>query len=430
MNENTSYQNENIQVSVEQFPGCQVKLTVNVQPQGSKAAYKKAIKMINKEVSLPGFRKGRAPEAMVIEHYASYIDKEWKNLVVETAFHEALQLCKVYPFSQKTIKKPDVKSLDKESGGTIVIEFERTPEVPEILGSDLTLTKPEEKEVTQEKIDENLELIQLHNAEWEDVEGRGVEKGDFVDVKIVEVDNPENVLCENTRFEVKEGKMGEWMIKLILGKNVNDKVEGMSERSPEMPEEEEFKPTNCEITLLSIKTPKLPPLDDELAKKVGVKTHEELLEKVKQRIELEHKQESQDVLRKELANVLTEKYLFEVPESFVGPQIAGRLQELRASLKSEEKTAEEIEKEVESKKEEIAEEIKKDVRLQFITRWVADDHKIEVTEQEIIQNLLPLLYQSGEGFDPENIERLKGHVHHTLLTHKVHDHLIERASIQ
>ena len=60
------FENNNFKISVQEEPGCLVKLNVFVSPEQTNKNYKLAVKKINKEVSVPGFRKGKAPDSTVI----------------------------------------------------------------------------------------------------------------------------------------------------------------------------------------------------------------------------------------------------------------------------------------------------------------------------------------------------------------------------
>jgi len=116
-------------IQVERSPGCQIKLDVQVSKKGIDVAEKKAIKSINKQVTLPGFRKGRAPAPLVREHYGSHVDQEVREQLVRTTFAEAVEAVNLYPSSQNALQKPKVVSLDKEQAN-LVFSFESVPETP------------------------------------------------------------------------------------------------------------------------------------------------------------------------------------------------------------------------------------------------------------------------------------------------------------
>ena len=63
--------NDNVTVTITKKPHCEIKFDIKVNPRPVAAAYQKALKNINKEVNIPGFRKGKAPEKLISEKYSS-----------------------------------------------------------------------------------------------------------------------------------------------------------------------------------------------------------------------------------------------------------------------------------------------------------------------------------------------------------------------
>jgi trigger factor len=85
----TQFQNENMTVDLKRDPGCLIRLDISLSPLATQAAYQKALKTVNKEVSIPGFRKGKAPQTLILKNYSQHVDREWRELLLNTAFGEA-----------------------------------------------------------------------------------------------------------------------------------------------------------------------------------------------------------------------------------------------------------------------------------------------------------------------------------------------------
>ena len=83
--------------------------------------------------------------------------------------------------------------------------------------------------MNDEKVSETIRQVQLFFATWKNIEDRPVQEGDFVllDVEDLETDPPTSVFS-NTRFEVTEKSMAQWMRDLVLGKSAGATVEGIS----------------------------------------------------------------------------------------------------------------------------------------------------------------------------------------------------------
>src|ERR1700728_4484173 len=130
---------DHLSVIMTRKPGCHVKLEISVDPEATNAAYLKAVKSVNKEISIPGFRKGKAPDHLIIQRFEKYITKEWYDNLVNIAFLEFLEHSKLYPFNQgsKSIKKAEIKNATRENGAHALIEYECQPTVPAINFSDI-----------------------------------------------------------------------------------------------------------------------------------------------------------------------------------------------------------------------------------------------------------------------------------------------------
>ncbi len=434
-NTNTStkqdtFENELLKITVNRDSDCRISMQVSVLPKASEAAYQKAVKSINKEVSLPGFRKGKAPVKMVEDNYGKYIDQEWKDLLVQTAFQDSLKLSKIYPLSEEAIKKPQLKKASRNEETEISFEFEATPDIPTISPEELSLKKIEVQPVTEKQIDESLENIQLHHAKWDDIEDRSVEIGDFIDVDIEDCENIGHFICKDTRFEVADEKMGDWMLKLVIGKKVNDTVEGVSERSKEMDPEAEFIPTKCKITIKTMKSATLPEIDEELAKKVGAESVEDLKEKVSANLASQAEQNVQDNLRDQLDALLAERYPFDVPHSLVQREIQNRLDFMKREMSKAEKSEEDISKKVADVQEQLAEDVKRAFRLFFISRRIADENKISVSQEELVKELMMQMYDQNSPIDTSlDPEEARSKIYVNLLSQKVKDFLIDQASV-
>lgn len=424
------FSSDHVKVIADQKPGCRVKLDIQVTPLGTAAAYKKAIKSVNKEVSLPGFRKGKAPDSMVIKNYSKYVDQEWQEVLVQTAFKEALELVKLYPLNEKSIQRPQIKKASQTDGAQIIIEYESNPEVPDVAPSDLRLKQIERKNISQKEIEDSCQQLRLHYSVWEEITDRPVEVNDYVEIDIEDAENPGRYICQNTLFEVKDGKMGDWMLNLIIGKNLFETVEGLSERSPNLDLDAEFKPTKCKITIKKIKKPTIPELDEELAKKAGANSLEDLNMKIKKKLDTEADSEVREKLRKQLEKELLDLYPFEVPGSFVQREKKTRIDYSRRAMEKAGKNQEEIKHQLAKMETDLDQEISDSLRLFFLARKIADEKNITVTKDELLRELMLEMYSPSSPFDTSlDPEEARTKVYISLLSRKVQDYLIDRATI-
>lgn len=413
MSDTKEFKNDHLTVSVVEEPGCVVKFDVTITPEATKAAYLKAIKSINKEVSLPGFRKGRAPDELVLTHYKKYVEDEWKDILLNTAFSESIDLVKMYPLNKNTMKQPQVKSISKDDGSRFTIEFEKAPQVPDVDPTAFKLPQIEAQKVTEKEVNEFIEQMRLRVAKWNDVEDREIQDGDFVDLDIESLDEPGLQICGNTRFEYSK-KMAKWMHKLLKGAKVGTQVEGVSEKDAKEHacdsscsgdhhhhHDDEFKPTHCRITVKAIKQPELPALDEEFAKKVSSESIEKLHENAQKKLEQDAIVERDDKIKESIKKQIEDLYTFEVPRSFVSS----------------------------NRPEEAAQ-----MRLFFVTSEFAKKHHISVDNNEIYQAAMQEVMTRGDladdlmNGDERRVDSARAALYTNLLIEKVLNKIMELAT--
>jgi trigger factor len=410
------FKNENLNVKVEKSPGCQVKLEIYVSPKATEAARAKAIKNVNKEIVIPGFRKGKAPVELVLQKFKNPVDEEWKNILLNTAFQEVLDLTHIYPLSQKTVR-PEIKSMSLDEGSKLIINYESQPEIPEIDSSKITLKNVPVKAVTEEDIEDRFNELQLHQAKWEEVTERGIQEGDFVHLDIESLDQPGLVVCKNQPFSVVKGKIGNWLYQLLLDKHVKDTFEGMSEKeacSHECndpthvhPKNEEFKPSKLKITVQAVKKPQLPEIDTAFATKLGTESVEQLRERVITSLENNFKDDAKAALREQMKDAIINQYPFEIPSSLINAY--GQKLDEQAKLK-----------------------LAEDYRLYFIVEKLASQLQLQITQDEIVQEYTVQAYLTkpehsyiDPSLDPKEISH---RIRSRLLEQKVSDYLVEKAN--
>ncbi len=412
----SEFKNENLSIKVEKLPGSNIKLDVIVSPQATQAAYAKALKNINKEIVLPGFRKGKAPNNLVIDKFKPQVEEEWRNVLLNTAFHEALELIKIFPLSQDTIK-PQIKTISQETGSEFVISYEARPEIPSINPSEIKLKKVTPDQVTEKEIQDRLNELQLNQASWEDVEERGIQDNDYVSLDIESLDSPGVVLCKDETFRVTKETIGTWLYNLLIGQNAHAVVEGVSEKEAchqcdddhdhahVHAEEPEFKPSKLKITVKSIKKAIMPEINEEFSKKIGAESVEVLHERVVSSLEKNAKDRAQNNLRNQLSEIILAQYPFDIPATLLKSH--GALNEAQAN------------------------EISNSYRMHFITQKIAHDLNLSVSEKEIMEEFMIQAYMTNpkESFiDPSSDPKeIHNRIETYLLEQKVKDYLIEHA---
>ncbi len=255
---------ESVRVSVHRKPSCRIELHVSTGKSIVDAARKEAIKAVNKEVSLPGFRKGKAPEDIILKKFPNDVERKLHKAIADLAFIEAQKISNVPLLNNNSTISFDLKKHSDE-GAELVFTFETEPKIP---APDPKLFSPksvDRPEVGDKQIDEAIRQMMFFYAQWTPIEDRPVREGDFImiDLDTVEGETSQKVF-HHIRFEVVPERMAAWMRNLVLNAKAGDVLEGMSEPDDNASEEEkkEFKPKKVRLHLLKVEQAVLPELND------------------------------------------------------------------------------------------------------------------------------------------------------------------------
>lgn len=401
------FENEEYKAEATHEQGCQLSVKVFVKPKTAQKAYQKAVKQVNKQISIPGFRKGRAPDRTVIGRYSSYVEQEWKDFLVNDACQAALDLTKVYPMNKESLQKPKIDSCSQEEGAVIQVRYEHYPVVPTIEFSDLKLPQIETELVTEEKINEVIEEVRRAHADWEDITGRPVQEGDFVDVSIdsIEKEVPQPIV-EDRRFEVSNKRIAPWLKKLLVGLKCDESIEGVSEVDPEAEErtKSKFRPTKVRVTLHAIKKIIPPEINDEFAQKVRATSLEDLKAKIRRNLEQEAEGERLNRRFVELENALLKNYSFDLPSSVVAFEKKARVSRHLEALKEENLSEDEIKAQEKGAEEQINAEVDNALRLHFLNKQIVQQGKLTLSRSELDDEINRYVNQNPHLYGRENDE--------------------------
>lgn len=375
--------NEYVRFTIHNKPACVVEFDVEVLKPLMEITHKKAVKKVKKNITLSGFRKGKAPDPMIEKTYPNEIKKQWEQEIANLAFQECQKLARI-PIMHKEAKISYQMKSHSPNGALILLSFETEPHVPFIDPKTIVLKPVKRPEVSSQKVAETIRQTQFFFAKWEKVLNRPAQENDFVtlDVDLVEEKSP---LFSNTRFEANAKGMAEWMLSLVLGKNINDVVEGISvpDESASQEEKEELKPKKVQITIKSIDLATLPPVDEQFVKLLGVSTVEELHQRIEDLLNKQADSHVQEGLREQVTEALLQQFPFELPATLVQKEVEFRIQQLAQN--AEFKTHWDSLTNDDRKKmfETIQQQSEKAVRMFYLCRKIVDEANLSISGKDI-----------------------------------------------
>ena len=290
-------------------------LRVTVPVDRVREAEAKAVQYYAKRARLPGFRPGKAPEAVVRKRFNDAI----RQTVLEEVLREGWETAKISE-SLKPIADPSVRNLKFEEGSPI--EFDLLIEVrPEIKLDRIGGFKVERQvaPVPDGAVEERLASLQEAKAAWIPVAGEKPSHGQMVRVEVAPIEDGaagaaqpyDLVLGQNQAIpELEERIMG-----LLPGETSETEV-----RFPDDHPDEgrRGQSRRVRVTLHEAKRQELPPLDDAFAREMGdFEKLDALRSAVRRDLERDAEREADAQVRQALLAQVVEANGIRAPESLV-----------------------------------------------------------------------------------------------------------------
>ncbi len=301
--------------SKETIAANQQKITFDVDRATFEAAINKVFKKTSKNITIPGFRKGKAPRALVEKMYGKEVFYEDAiNEIIPDAYTEAMK-----DNDDQLVSRPefDIVSID-ENGVVLTATYFTKPEVEikDYLG--LAVERPTSL-VTEAEIEEELARVQNRNSRMIDITDRPAALEDIVNIDFEGF--VDGVAFEGGKAEGHQLKLGSGQFipgfeDQIVGKNIGEEFD-VNVKFPADYHAENLadKDATFKCKLNSIKFNELPALDDDFAKDVSeFDTLDEYKADIKAKLEEEHKKHSDAHVDENIMNLLIEKLEGEIPE--------------------------------------------------------------------------------------------------------------------
>jgi trigger factor len=323
--------------TLEEINGCTKKINFSFENVDLSKQIDEAIKLKQKESNLKGFRKGKAPIAMVKQVYGPQIENDALYRFVSQEFYKAIQ--------EEDLKAVGYPSFEDTKFENDNISFAATVEIfPEVNVKDYSkysFTKQDEK-VTEDDVKELKERFLGSKAQMVEVEDAAakIDKGHHVvfnfEGEKEDGSKPDNMKADEFLLEIGSGQFIPGFEEGMIGLKKGAK-ETIDVTFPSDYHEADLKDAKVKfhVEVLELKEKKLPELTDELAKEMGFETAKDFEEKNKERLISQKKRESQGKLQEEILNKLIEDNAFDVPGALIDSQKKSVQEELSQNLKSQ-----------------------------------------------------------------------------------------------
>lgn len=375
-------------VQVETLEKNMAKLTVEIEAERLEKALDAAYNKQKKSISLPGFRKGKVPRAMVEKMYGVEVFYEdAANILLQETYPEAYDESGLDIVSQPTI---DVVQLEKGKSFIYTAEVAVKPEVTLGKYKGVTVTKIDTS-VTDEEVDAEVETQRNNNARTVSVE-RPIENGDtavidfegFVDDVAFEGGKGENYDLEigsHSFIDIFEDQ--------LVGKVAGDDVD-VQVTFPEQYQAEELagKPALFKVKIHEVKAKELPELDDEFAQDVSeFDTLAEYKEDVKKKLTERKEADAHRTKEDEAIAKIIDDAKMDIPEAMIDNQVNSMINDFANNMMQQGLSMEQYMQftgmTMDKFKEQVRPDAVKRIQSSLVLEQIAKDENLEVTDADV-----------------------------------------------
>ena len=415
-------------VQVEKLEKNMAKLTVEVSAEDFKAAIKKAFNKNKNRFAIPGFRKGKAPQAMIEKMYG-------EGVFYEDAADEAINA--------------SYAEAMKESGLDIVsrpeVTIEKIGKDEPFVYSALVAVKPEvtlgqykgvevekaDASVSAEDVEAELKKVQEQNARLLTVEDRGVEDGDqtvldfegFVDGK-----GFEGGKAEDYPLTIGSHSFIDTFEEQLIGKKIGEECEvNVTFPTEYHAADLAGKPATFKVTVKEIKVKELPELNDEFASEVSeFDTLDEYKKDVEKKLvekkEIEANSKNEDAV---VAKVV-ENATMEIPDKMIDAQAENMVQDMARRMQSQGLSLDMYLKytgmTVEQMKEQARPDAEKRIRTRLVLEAVAQAENIQISDEKVDEEVAKM----AEAYKME-VDKLKSYMSESDIKQMKEDLAVQQA---
>ena len=386
--------------------GNAVELKVEFDSEEWKASQNKVLKRVAQNINVPGFRKGKAPVAMIKQRInMSMLLEDAMEQLLNDRYTQLLKDNGVEPVAQPEVTPDEIT----EKVLKVTLKIQEKPDVTLGQYKDIEVKK-DEVNVTDEDIDNEIKSIQERNAEWVVKEEGEVEEGDTA---VIDYEG----FMDGVAFE--GGKDENHHLVIGSGQFIpgfEDQVKGMKANEEKdivvtFPEDYQAsdlagKEATFKVVVHEIQYRTLPEIDDELAKDAGidgVETLEDLKTNIQTRLQNQRETEAEDKYTNELYEKVIENTPIDVPAVMIDNEVNAMLEEVKRNITSQGLDFDTFTKLTGQDENAIREELRPQadsrVRFNLILEAIAKQEELTVSDEELEEEFKQIAQSYGREVD-------------------------------
>lgn len=299
------------------------KLTIEASAEEFEKAIEKAYQKSKNKINVQGFRKGKAPLALVEKMYgASIFYEDAANEIIPMAYEKAALESEL-----EIVSRPEIDVVQIEKGKPFIFTAEVAIK-PEVTLGDYKGIQVEKKEVTvtDEEVMDRIEKEREQNSRMLTVDDRPIQKDDIAVIDFegfVDGEPFEGGKAEGHSLTIGSGSFIDNFEDQLIGKSIGDVLD-VNVTFPEEYHSEELagKPAVFKVKINEIKAKELPELDDDFAQDVSeFDTLDEYKENIKATLKESKEKELKTAKENEIVDKIIENASMDIPEPMIESQV-------------------------------------------------------------------------------------------------------------
>ena len=415
----------------------ELKLTFNVPAEtfdeGMKKVYSKTAKYFN----IPGFRKGKAPMAIVERTYGSEIFYEDTfNEIVPEIFEKEIVENKL-----EVVSKPEIDIVQIGKGKELIFTavVQTKPEVKLGKYKGIELDKVEHK-IMAKDVNAELDRMAEKNARLISVEGEAVKEKDIAVIDFegfVDGVAFEGGKAENHELEIGSKTFIPGFEDQVIGMKV-DEEKDINVKFPEEYFSAELagKDATFKVKLHEIKRKELPKIDDEFAKDVSeFDTLKELKDSIKEKLQTESDNKAKYETEENAIKAVCDATDIEIPAGMIETEIDNMMKDIETRLSYQglklDQYLQMIGKKEEDMRKEYEEQAKTSVKSRMVLEAIVKAEKLEASEEEISEKIKEMAENYGKNADElKDNEHLINYIKENMAVEKAIKFVVDNAKIK
>ena len=376
-------------LQVEKLEKNMAKLTIEASAEEFEGALQKAYLKNRDKVNVQGFRKGKAPRAIIEKMYgASIFYEDAANELIPEAYEKA-----ALESGLDIVSRPDIDVIQVEKGKIFIFtaDVALKPEITLGTYKGIVVEK-KEAEITEDEIMEKINKEREQNSRMITVEDRGVQAGD---IAIIDFDGSVDGIAfdggkgEDYSLTIGSHSFIDTFEEQLIGKTVGEEVE-VNVTFPEEYQAQELagKLALFKVTVKEIKVKELPEVDDDFAQDVSeFDTLAEYKENIKATIKESKDKDLKTAKENEIVDKIIEGATMDIPEQMISAQVNQMAENFAQRMQQQGLTIEQYFQFTGMDAKKFMESLKpqavKRIQSRLVLEAIAKAENIEVSEEEI-----------------------------------------------